>query len=387
MAFYRDSMWAERPAGMRDVFPSQARRRRWIENELIAECEAREFELVSCGALEFVDTLLRGRETSELEDWVRFIDSSGKTVALRPEMTPSIARMAAPVIANGSDEVRWCYAERVYHRSDAPASLSWVSGRAAESTQMGVEFIGPKAQGHDADAQILKVCEAGLSRLGLRDWQVVLSHAQFTAMHLRACGFDETAVVSLLEYLVRGDYVGFRRHAQEHAPVSSMAGGTDVLSVLSQLDPFEPNALPCHVRTRWGNTEAGKATATLWEDMVQLAKILEHHGLRHQLTFDFTLARDLSYYTGVVFEVFAPGVAAPVALGGRYDSLLGQFGVDAPAIGFAYEVERLLAALDVSDAPGTTGTGEAPGITGPGDAPRTTGSNEASSVVQEDERA
>ena len=329
--------WAEQPAGMQDVYPKQAKRRREIENRLLSMFEDQGYDMVSSGTFEYVDTLLRGRESREAEDWLRLIDATGKTVALRPDMTPSIARMAAPLVKRGVRELRWTYAERVYRRSSDPASLSWSGGKAAESTQVGVEWIG--AVGHDADANLLLLCQISADRLGLHDWQMVASHARFSSGLLRLFGLSEAATGELIAALVRGDYVGFRK-LQIGFGVEE-----DLLNVLGQLDPMRPRALPETVVNRWQEHADGAMVRQLWNDLVMFARVLQQRGIAERMSFDFTLARDLTYYTGLIFEVFVPGVGAPIALGGRYDDLLAQFGAAAPAIGFTFEVERLLAAL------------------------------------------
>ncbi|MCL6452346.1 MAG: ATP phosphoribosyltransferase regulatory subunit [Alicyclobacillus sp.] len=329
---------------MRDMYPGQARQRRMVENRLLAACERHGFELVSCGTFEYVDTLLRGRSTDEAEHWVRLFDASGRTMALRPELTPSIARMAAPLVQAGAAEVRWCYAERVYHRSDEPASLSWAAGRAAESTQVGVEWIGPPAG--EIDATLLAICESGLRDIGVTDAQLVLSHARFAEAYLEACGVPSTGVPDLLDCLVRGDYVGFRRTLGESGQGAAMP---DLLRQMSALNPFRPETLHAALRDAWQDSAAGQRALAVWDELVRLADQLQGLRLRTPVTFDLTLHRDLSYYTGVVFEVFVPGTGAPVAQGGRYDDLLAQFGAPAPAIGFTYEVERLTAAQSDGD--------------------------------------
>ena len=334
--------WVDRPLGMQDLFPQQAKFRRKVESVLLEEFDEHGFEMVSCGAFEYVDTLLRGRAAAEAEAWVRVFDTLGRTVALRPEMTPSIARMAAPVLSGGNKEIKWCYAERVYHRTDDPASLSWVSGRAAESTQVGVEWIGPSS--HEVDAKLLLMCQSGLKRLGLEDWQMVVSHAGFASAFLSASGIESAVVDDLLAMLARGDYVGFRQLVDGQED-EDLASGDELLSVLSKLDPFSASPLADIIHVSWKDASLGKQVEHYWDSLVQFAAQLKSMGLANQLTFDLTLTRDISYYTGVVFEVFANGVGAPVALGGRYDGLLASFGAPAPAVGFTYEVERLMAAL------------------------------------------
>lgn len=330
---------------MRDVFPQQARARRFLENRLLDFLDSRGYDMVSGGTFEYVDTLLRGRTVKDSEDWIQLFDATGRAIALRPDMTPSIARMAAPLLAAPSavgetggnpTSIRWCYAEKVFHRTTDPASLSWLSGKAAEATQVGVECIG--CSGHDADADILALCREATASLGLTEWQMVVSHAVFGSAFLQAVGVSVDQIEPLLSCLTRGDYVGFRRLAAD----SGVKG--DVLSWLGALNPYRDTTLPDTYGVNWKASKAGRQAEEAWTYLVNLAAALRERGLDEGLTFDLTLHRDLTYYTGIVFEVFAPGVGGPIALGGRYDDLLKQFGVEAPAIGFAFEVERLLAA-------------------------------------------
>jgi ATP phosphoribosyltransferase regulatory subunit len=374
--------WVDRPLGMQDLFPQQAKFRRKVESKLLAEFEDHGFDMVSCGAFEYVDTLLRGRAAAEAEAWVRVFDTLGRTVALRPEMTPSIARMAAPLLSSGNREIRWCYAERVYHRTDDPASLSWISGRAAESTQVGVEWIGPADV--EVDARLLRLCQSGLTKLGLKDWQMVVSHAAFAPAFLAASGFEAAVVNDLMGTLARGDYVGFRRIVDDQGSVD-LPSGEALLAMLSKINPLSaaemsgdkmsgaemsadetsdaeisgdkmssdkmsagrPSGtnLSDLVEIRWRNPALGTQVENYWNSLVRFAEELKRMRLTDHLTFDLTLTRDISYYSGIVFEVFANGVGAPVALGGRYDGLLASFGAPAPAVGFTYEIERLMAAL------------------------------------------
>jgi ATP phosphoribosyltransferase regulatory subunit len=337
VAFDVPQNWAEQPSGMHDLYPKQAKLRRQMETRLLEFFEDNGFDMVSSGAIEYVDTLSRGRQAQEANEWIRFVDSNGRMVALRPDMTPSIARMAAPLLHSSTREIRWCYAEKVYRRSTDPASLSWLSGKAAESTQVGVEWIG--RGGPEADAELLALCQRAVEHLGLEDWQLVISHAAFAPKLLEVLDVVPNDRTSLLQYLIRGDYVGFRefcRHRDyEH----------DLLGLLTAANPLAHDSFPAEVRHLLESSPAGTETLAVWDSLVALAHVLAGQGLAERVSFDLTLVRDLSYYTGIVFEVFIPGVGAPIALGGRYDDLLSHFGTPAPAIGFVFEVERLLAAM------------------------------------------
>lgn len=346
---------------MRDLYPQHARLRRSVENQLLRFFDLQGFEMVSCGAFEYVETLSRGRLTGRLdrasqgsptdagsrgdaggrgadiaEQLVQWFDADGKAVALRPDMTPSIARMAAPLLSAERPEVRWCYAERVYHRTNDPASLSWASGRAAESTQVGVEWIG--AGGSTADARLIQLCQEGLAAIGLPDWQMVVSHAVIAPALLATFGIAQDSIPPLLAMLSSGDYVGFQQRTRQ------LGVDRDVLQLFSRCDPYEPATLQDFLPSD-GSVNGSEVARAAWAELASLADTLKRQGLAARVAFDLALHRDVSYYTGLVFEVFSPGVGAPVAVGGRYDDLLAQFGAAAPAVGFTFEVERVLAVL------------------------------------------
>lgn len=183
---YTTNQFAQRTTGMRDGYPDFAKRRRQLESDLLTCFDDFGFELVTSGVFEYVDTLLRARPVNEAGDWVQLFDETGKAIALRPEMTPSIARMAAPIIAAGKGPIRWCYAERVYRRTVDPASLSWASGKAAESTQVGVEWVG--TSGCVADAELVQLCQSAISRINISRAQIVVGHALFAPSFLLAMG-------------------------------------------------------------------------------------------------------------------------------------------------------------------------------------------------------
>jgi len=374
--------WMNRPFGMRDVYPQQARRRRQLENRLLNFFESSGFQLVSCGVFEYVDTLLRGRSREETANWVQLFDTSGRAMALRPDLTPSIARMAAPLLQRGEEEISWCYAERVYRRAHESSAFTSAGTRAAESTQVGVEWLGWPQQTPAStpgtsslavavDVRTLALCVNALRHLGLRNWQLVVGHAGFTPAFLEASGISKDVVERMLPLLAAGDYVGFRQ-----ALALEFRNAHAVLDELSQLNPYQPSTLSPALRKRLAgeyadsssrvaartaeltldgpssNTAAdvpssgqaaGRSALDEWDKLVSLAHSLVGLGMAEGIAFDLTLCRNLTYYTGIVFEVFAEGVGAPIALGGRYDDLLGHFASAAPAIGFAFEIEGLMA--------------------------------------------
>lgn len=87
------------------------------------------------------------------------------------------------------------------------------------------------------------------------------------------------------------------------------------------------------------------------EDLATIYQLLEAYQAAEPVQFDLGVIRDLDYYTGMVFEAYAPGLGFPLCGGGRYDRMLADFGADCPATGFALGVERLLLAIEQAGLP------------------------------------
>jgi ATP phosphoribosyltransferase regulatory subunit len=89
-------------------------------------------------------------------------------------------------------------------------------------------------------------------------------------------------------------------------------------------------------------TQECKAALTSLKEMYELAKA---YGVEKYLSFDLGLLRDFDYYTGMIFEGYAPGIGYPILGGGRYDNMMAAFGRPCPAIGFALGIDRIVLAL------------------------------------------
>jgi ATP phosphoribosyltransferase regulatory subunit HisZ len=180
--------------------------------------------------------------------------------------------------------------------------------------QAGIELVG--APGPEGTAEALAVlCEA-LDAVGLTDYRVGLGDASLYPRLLDRLAVPEGARAQILKELVTRDFVGLEREVAVHGrpellTVPQTRGGVEVL-----------DAVP----------EASELRAVY--DLLAPA-------VADRVIFDLGLIRSLGYYTGAVFEVYDAGLGAPIGGGGRYDDLVGRFGRDLPACGWALNVERL----------------------------------------------
>ena len=173
------------------------------------------------------------------------------------------------------------------------------------------------------------LCHA-LDATGLKDYRVGLGDASLFPALMASLGVRDAARAGLLEALVRRDFVGLDHRLQEAGLVGEAA------------------ELLLDVPQRRGGPEVlSDAPEQAVDAVTGLRRV--HEQLEPQVAerviFDLGLVRNIGYYTGAVFEVYDPAHGAPIGGGGRYDDLLGRFGRQLPAVGFALGVDRLHMAL------------------------------------------
>ncbi|MGZ4135580.1 MAG: ATP phosphoribosyltransferase regulatory subunit, partial [Tumebacillaceae bacterium] len=307
----------EKPRGVRDVLPPLAARKREVEKSIAKVFSRWGYEEIVTPTFEYADTFLNGAFRSDEDNMFKFIERSGRTVVLRPDMTAPIARVVSSLLKEQPLPIRLSYDASIFRTQDSTA------GRDAEFTQAGVELIGDATP--DADAEVIALAinalhAAGVSGFRLAIGQVVFVQGLFEE-HVEAPSVRDR----LAQALAAKDFVAYERTvaaevADERArevllTVPRLRGGLNVLEEAR------------------GLTQSEKALAAL-ENLHSIWKILELHSVEKQVQLDLGLLLGQHYYTGAVFEGYAPHIGFPVCSGGRYDELIGKFGRPAPATGF-----------------------------------------------------
>jgi ATP phosphoribosyltransferase regulatory subunit HisZ len=291
------------PSGTRDVLPDELRELRAITDAMRAVFDARGYGEVATPALEYEAVLVRGDQAAA-DPAYRLFDEHGDVLVLRSDMTIPIARVVASRYAGADVPLRFSYIQHAYR------AVRRHRGHPREILQAGIELVG--APGPEGTAEAISVLCATLDAAGLAGYRVGLGDSRLFERAVTRAGLDAAVVLPLLE---AGDLVALEAAVPpELLGIARRRGGVEVLEGVEEAGPLR------------------ELYAMLAPDVAG------------RVIFDLGLIRSLGYYTGAVFEVYDAAFGAPIGGGGRYDELLGRFGRELPACGWALDVERVHAA-------------------------------------------
>lgn len=323
------------PQGVKDSLPDEARKITIVEQGIISVLEKCGFKRIITPYLEYLDVLCIGLGT-ELKDKVfKFIDPvSGKVVAIRPDITPQIARIVATRMRDCALPLKICYSEKVLRYQEHR------SGKPREIQQIGAELITKKPS-YEADAEILTAAINALIDLGIKDFKIDIGNVGFVKAVLDNLKLDDKDKATIKDAIALKDRTTLEtildklgnkltnKHKKTINIIPSLFGrGKEVIELaLSNII----------------NNKQAKIVA---EDLLKLLNTLETRGLKKFITIDLSEIRGFDYYTGIIFEGFANGVGKAIMTGGRYDNLMQRYGYPCAAVGFAFDVENIVTVME-----------------------------------------
>lgn len=317
------------PYGTRDFLPREASRKRLIEGALAEMFVRWGYDEVVTPTIEYLETLTVDAGADLEQHIFKFFDKSNRTLALRPDMTTPIARLAASRLRERVLPHKLFYITNVFRYEQAQA------GRQCEFYQAGVELLGE--QGPTADAEVIALAIEAMLEAGLQNFQISLGQVDFIN------GIMEESQLSPQQ-----------RHQIKQAMVTRDLVGLDEITAASGL-PQSLQKMLRQIPLLHGKSDMLQQTYEMvgseksrqaLDNLSEIYQLLTSYGVERYVNFDLGIIRDFDYYTGMVFEGYTPGLGFPLCGGGRYDSMLTSFGADCPATGFALGIERVMLALE-----------------------------------------
>ena len=310
------------PAGVQCFVGDEARRRRAIESRVLSVFEGWDYEEIIPPLFDYADVFAGGALASKTYS---FLGRDGSLLALRPDFTSLLAKIAAGPLLHRAAPMRLYYSGEVL-RYEPPQA-----GRQSELHQMGLERLG--GAGRAADAEVLAIAAECLEALGARGCVLALGHVGVFGGLAAAAGLAAHDVETLRERVSRRDPEGVAEVLRRHRIGGGIAEGLVGLTTLGA----GPEALEEAAERFASCPPAARAVA----EVAEVVSALVAAGLGPRLALDLGEVRGLDYYTGLVFRVYAPDLGFEVGAGGRYDALLARFGRPMPAVGFMLGLDRL----------------------------------------------
>ncbi|MBK5187083.1 MAG: histidine--tRNA ligase [Gemmatimonadaceae bacterium] len=307
--------------GFRDFYPTELAERSYIFGGWRDVARRYGFLEYDGPPLEPLDLYTKKSGAEIVDQLYTFTDKGGREIALRPEMTPTLARMVAARANAMRKPVRWFSIPQLFRYERAQR------GRLREHFQLNMDIIGEADV--SADAELLASAIDVMRVFGLTSEDVVarVSDRRLLNALLRGIGIGEAQLPAAYAALDKLD-----RDPREVLEQRLAAAGVSA-STASQLFALAGAAADETAFTQL--VSAAGATAE-WDNLRRYLDHLDSLGVREWVRLDLSIVRGLAYYTGIVFELFdAKGELRAICGGGRYDTLLESLGgVSLPALGF-----------------------------------------------------
>lgn len=305
--------------GMRDFLPSEQLFRQQLFDKIRTVLERYGFLPWEAPALEY-EKLLK-EKTVEEKLIYKFKDRGGRAVVLRPEKTPSLARIIASN-PNLPKPLKLYNIGRVW-RYDRPQK-----GRYREFWQVDIDIIG--TSNAIADAELIACTNSIFKSLGLKKFTFRISSRKLANQVLIDSGVSQKLLIPALRAIDKLDKIG---EDGVGAELRKKGVTKETIATLLEL-----------IRVKGSLNKIFKAFLVddeLKKELQEFEKYLKSYGIKNYV-WDLSLVRGLDYYTGFVFEVDAGKGIGSIAGGGRYDKLIGIYsGKDIPATGLALGFERI----------------------------------------------
>jgi ATP phosphoribosyltransferase regulatory subunit len=256
----------------------------------------------------------------------KFLDREDNLLALRADFTPAIARVVSNGVLGEDVPYRIWYCGNVFRKADVHR------GKFHEFRQIGAELLGINSI--ERDVEILQVALECLAAAGMKNVQLHLNHAGIFRGIIKALELDPEALRQVKTEIDRKDMRRVAARLQDFGVAPSVQKQVNAICrCVGTRDDL------CETRAAIDNQEAAAAM----DELIDLASRLS--SWNENIVFDLTEIDEMEYYTGVMFAFFNSRVSTELGKGGRYDSLLQEFGRAMPAVGFSFSMDNLISLL------------------------------------------
>lgn len=317
------------PDGVRDIYGKDYAQKLAVENTIHEMFVSFGYEDIQTPSFEYLDLFNGDISTTNTDGLYKFTDNNGQIMVLRSDFTPSIARCAAKYFLEDKTALRLTYKGNTF------VNTAELQGKLKETTQMGVELIGEA--GIEADIEVIRLAVSSLKEAGLTKFKICIGNAEYFKGLCEELNLDKDSELILREYISNKNFFAARDYMIEQnyhqdsinriMNINNLVGGEEAIKRAYKM-VINPRSLAALDR------------------LYALYDAIKESDLSSYVFFDLSMLSKYMYYTGIIFKGYASGNGDAVVAGGRYDNLLGQFGKDAPAVGFMIVTDSLINAIN-----------------------------------------
>ena len=325
------------PQGVSDILPEECTRKKEIESTMWSVFSSIGYKEVEVPSFEFYDCYAgAGGELSQ-ETLYKFFDEQGRILALRPDFTTSIARMASTKLSDRPMPQRYLYSGNVFRIEQCEGA------KQREFTQCGIELIGSYAPA--ADAEVIAGAMEAILAVGVEDFTMEIGQVAFFNGLVEQAGLNHTMTEKLRERIDSKDSVGIC------AIVEGLDMDDEIKKLMIELPYLFGDRSVLDKANVLGLNETSRVAL---DNLKRIYELLCLYGFEQYISIDLGMLQSIDYYTGVIFKGYARGLGFPICGGGRYDHLMDHFGTPAGAVGVAIGVNRILSVLPKEDVGGVS---------------------------------
>lgn len=280
---------------------------------------------------EYYDLFTSVEGTIHKDEMFKFIDSNGKILVLRPDVTTPIARMVATNYKNNLGYLKFSYATNIFRINDEQ------NGKKREFTQAGIEYLGNDKP--DSDAEVVAVAIKSLINFGIEDFKIDLGQAGYFKGLIKESGIK----------IKKQEEIRILIEEKNFAELKSILDDLEIDEFFKEAIleiPYlygEPKKIIKEAENFIFNDEMKKSL----ENLKCVYDILNEYGYGKYISVDLGMIHHIDYYTGVIFKGYVNHYGKTVLSGGRYDNLTKQYGYFMPATGFGLNMDAILEVLNM----------------------------------------
>ena len=315
------------PQGIEEALPADAARLESLRRNLLDMYSRWGYQLVMPPMIEFLESLLTGTGHDLNLQTFKLIDQlTGRSMGLRADMTPQVARIDAHQLKNEAPN-RLCYMGTVLH------TLPDGFGSSRSPFQAGAELYGHG--GVESDVEVLCLMVETLSAAGVKDVYIDIGHVGIYRGLSKQAGFNEDQEATLFEMMQR------KAIPEIQAFLAEQSIDKDIVDMLNLLPELHGGS-DCLQRATDAFAKADTAVKDALEYLKQAVTLLKKRIGDIAINFDLSELRGFHYHTGLLFAAYTLGEGQEIARGGRYDDIGQVFGRARPATGFSTDLKTLL---------------------------------------------